>query len=84
MYDTDVDIARTLVICSSGFIGKYFLKYYKNVYPDTLGLDINPSGKDCIKFDMSSLSIKETKIKNKGYRNAMILAGITKVSTCER
>lgn len=84
MYDKDVDIPKTLVIGSSGFIGSHFLKYYRDIYPDMVGLDVNPMGGHSIRFDISSMSIKEIGINIRDYRNALVLAGITKVSVCEK
>lgn len=77
-------IPKTVVIGSNGFIGSRFLKFYKGFYQDTIGLDIKSNDSNCLKFDISSMSVKKIGLKDKGYQHALILAGITKISICER
>jgi len=76
---------KTLVIGCRGFLGSAFLDAYRKIYNDSIGQDIDPPHlNDCYFIDLASPSIRPLKLKEKGYEDALILAGITKVALCEK
>lgn len=76
-------LGKTIVIGAEGFLGKGFLKAYREYYPDTLGTDYKancPSKRlDLCHPNLENLSL------NKGeYSYALIVAANTNLALCEK
>lgn len=77
-------LPKTVIIGASGFLGKAFLTAQRNFHPDCIGTtrnstDINPGY-----LDLSSPNIASLKLAETGYQQALILAGISKISKCQQ
>lgn len=73
-------IPKTLVIGAKGFLGRHFLKAYRCDFPEALGTHHTAiDGLERLNFLDFSLNF----LKNKGYRYAVIAAGVCSPAACE-
>lgn len=78
-------IPKTAIIGATGFIGKIFFAAYRRIHHDCIGTGKSADVKEDISFlDLLSPTIVPLKLKESGHREALILAGITRVETCEK
>lgn len=73
---------KTFVLGANSFIGSYFLKKYRSIYPDCMG----SSSRDNTQFAYINLlqpDIRPLNLKSKGYKSALICAAMTGVDKCE-
>ena len=75
---------KTAVVGASGFIGRCFLRKYRMRYPDCIGTGRDPIGRDIARFELSRPAIDHLKLAVSGHKDALILAGVTKMDVCER
>src|SRR5579872_5745377 len=74
---------KTLVIGSEGFIGKSFLKAYRQFYPDAIGTDYK-SQDISMRLDLYSPSLDSLNLKKNEYEYALIAAANTNLILCEQ
>lgn len=79
------DIPKTVIIGASGFLGKYFLAAYREIYPDCVGTTRGVAdGTSGLHFlDLSNPNIKPLGLSKTEHKEALILAAVNKIDTCE-
>lgn len=68
---------------AAGFIGKYLLKSFIKLNPETLGVSRKPIG-DSLSFDLAKPDITPLKLIQRGVTHAIIASAVTGIGTCER
>ncbi len=76
-------LPKTVIIGATGLLGKDFLGVHRSIHPDCVGTTRNPARKDFAYLDLSSPDIAPLKLAASGYQDALILAGISKIATCQ-
>ncbi len=79
------DIPKTVIIGAFGFLGKYFLAAYKEIYPDCVGTTkgVVDGASDFHFLDLSNPDIKSLRLLEMEYKEALIFAAVTKINICE-
>jgi len=67
---------KTIIIGANGYIGKFFHQSYLEFYSDSLGI----RRKD---LDLLNPQLKKVLPRGHDYKDALILAGVSKVARCE-
>ncbi|MCX5711781.1 MAG: NAD-dependent epimerase/dehydratase family protein [Candidatus Omnitrophica bacterium] len=82
----NANIPKTAVIGATGFLGKAFLSAYRNIYSDCLGTARSAvdENRNILFFDLLEPDLKSLHLSSSGYKEALVLAGVTKIDTCER
>lgn len=78
------NLPKTAIIGAYGFIGSYFLKAYRNIFPDCIGTARKPKGGNILPFDLLSPNITPLRLAETNHKEALVLAGVTKISECEK
>ena len=77
-------IPKTAIIGATGFIGKAFFVEYRKIHRDCIGTSRDANREDLSFLDLFSPAVAPLKLAESGHREALILAGITKIATCEK
>ncbi|OGS13785.1 MAG: hypothetical protein A2234_06570 [Elusimicrobia bacterium RIFOXYA2_FULL_58_8] len=77
------ELPKTAVFGCGGFIGSYFLPFYRQLHPDCAGASRNPKGRNEFFLDLESPDISRMKLAETGHKQALLLAGVTNVAACE-
>ena len=72
---------KTAVIGANSLAGRYFLKAYNLIYPDSIGTYHNGNEPH---LDLFKPEIASLKLKKAGYTDVIIAAAITNIGKCER
>jgi dTDP-4-dehydrorhamnose reductase len=75
---------KTAVIGARGFLGRYLFNAYRYFDPDTIGTHHQKGFKDYHYLDLKKPDIAPLKLKENGYKAAVIAGGITEVTRCEQ
>lgn len=75
---------KTVIIGSSGFIGSGFSSFYRTIYSDCYCLDKRVVNDTTLFFDLMKPDISSLKLAEKDYKDALILAAVSKVDKCEK
>jgi dTDP-4-dehydrorhamnose reductase len=79
------DIPKTAVIGASGLLGRYFLSAYRRVFPDCIGTvkETPDESRNIHNLDLCKPDITKFRLAEKQYKEALILAAVTKVNIPE-
>lgn len=76
---------KTAVIGASGFLGSHFLRTYREMYPDCIGTHREENKTHNMPaFDLMLPNIASLHLQATGYKDALIVAGISDISKCEQ
>ena len=73
---------KTIVLGMDGFLGRHFYDAYKAFHPDTVGTS-NKTARKNLFLDLAQIDVSILPLEESGYTDALITAGITKISHCE-
>lgn len=76
-------LPKTIIIGATGLLGKEFLSVHRAAYPDCIGTARGTANMDLECLELSSVDIGPFKLAESGYQDALICAGISKISTCQ-
>lgn len=76
-------IRKTVVVGSSGFLGKAFLLAHRRIHPDCIGTAKIASTDNISQLDLLYPDIVPLRLAQTGHKEALILAGVTKIEKCE-
>ncbi len=74
---------KTIIIGAGGFLGKAFLSRYRGILPDTLALAKNANTGGLIHYNLLEPGALPSEITTGTYTDALVLAGISRIKTCE-
>jgi len=80
------DLPKTVIIGASGFLGNAFLSSYRTVHPDSIGTIRHSVKSDLdnhVRLDLLAPNIDKMKLYQKGHRQALIFASVSKLMECE-
>ena len=82
----NTNIPKTAIIGASGFLGQAFLSAYRQVYSDCIGTTRSSvdEKKNLFFLDLLNLDLESLHLINSDHKEALILAGVTKIDSCER
>jgi dTDP-4-dehydrorhamnose reductase len=75
-------LPRTSVIGAGGYLGRHLLAAYRAVDPDALGVDV--VGPWTHLLDLAAPDIGPLKLRDSGYKYAIIAAAVTGLARCEQ
>jgi len=76
-------LPKTVIIGASSFIGSVFFSEYSKIHPDCIGTSRTLKGKNIVYLDLLKPDISKLKLKEKGHKEALIFAAISKIIDCE-
>lgn len=79
----DREPGKTLIIGSQSYLGRTFSLFYRKFYPDTIETD-HKSLDPISRLNLLAPDLEPLQIKSGEYKWALVTAGITSVSFCER
>ena len=82
-FSPPANLPKTAIFGCSGFIGSYFLSFYRKLHPDCAGASRKPGDKSVFFFDLEAPDISGMKLAETGHTQALLLASVSKVAVCE-
>lgn len=76
------EVARTAIIGAGGYLGRHLLAAFRAFDPDALGVNVVSPGTHHL--DLAAPDIRPLKLRESGYRYAIITAAVTGLVRCER
>lgn len=76
-------LPQTIIIGAIGLLGREFSSVHRKYYPGCLGTTRDPARKDFAYLDLACPDITPLRLAASGYQDALILAGISKIATCQ-
>lgn len=76
-------LPKTIIIGATGLLGKEFFQAHREADPGCVGTTRDPARRDFACLDLFSPDIAPLKLAASGYQDALILAGISKIATCQ-
>ncbi len=77
-------VPKTAIIGATGFLGRNFLSPYRSLWPDCIATSRREAGENIQFLDLASPDISSLRLAETGHKEALILAGVTKVEMCEQ
>jgi len=74
----------TVVVGATGHLGSAFLASYRKIHPTCIGLARVPSDSRMPPLDLRRPDLGGLRLQAQGYRDALILAGVTGLERCEK
>ncbi|MFH1593946.1 MAG: sugar nucleotide-binding protein [Candidatus Omnitrophota bacterium] len=79
-----LELPKTVIIGRSGYLGSAFFEAYRTSHRDCVGTVRRKEEQSDSRLDLLEVNTSRLKLKERGYKDALILAGITDISECEK